>query len=152
MKLTLIAVGRAKDGPERALFTHYTKRLRWPLDLKEVEPKRKLTGDVLKNKEAELLLDGVPKDAMLVALDEKGRQCGSAAFAKQLEGWRDRSGGKIIFAIGGADGHGTALLNRADATLSLGPMTWPHMLVRALLAEQLFRAQCILHAHPYHRE
>ena len=152
MKLTLIAVGRAKDGPERALFTHYAKRLRWPLEVKEVDGKRKRAGKALKNQEAGLLLDTVPAGALLVALDQAGRPCDSVAFARRLADWRDRSGGRVIFAIGGADGHGTALLNRADAMLSLGPMTWPHMLVRALLAEQLFRAQCILHAHPYHRE
>ena len=152
MKLTLIAVGRARDGPERTLFTHYADRLRWPLDLKEVDCKRKLTGKALKNKEAGLLLDIVPREAFLIALDGDGRSCGSVEFAHRLAGWRDRSGGRLVFAVGGAGGHGSALLNRADTTLSLGPMTWPHMLVRALLAEQLFRAQCILHAHPYHRE
>jgi 23S rRNA (pseudouridine1915-N3)-methyltransferase len=152
MKLTLSAVGKAKDGPERVLFRHYADRLRWSFDLREVEEKKKLSGPALKEREAELLLGTIPDGAFLVALDEHGKQPGSVEFAHLLENWRDQSGGKVAFAIGGADGHGPPLLARAGAKIAFGRMTWPHMLVRGLLAEQLFRAQCILDGHPYHRE
>lgn len=151
MKLMLAAVGRAKKGPERALFEQYASRLKLPLDVREVEEKRPLTGPERKAREADLLLACVPAGAVVVALDERGKTYGSEAFAKVYGGWLERGAPCVAFLIGGADGHGDAVRGRADALLSLSTMTWPHMLVRAMLAEQLFRAQCILEGHPYHR-
>ena len=89
---------------------------------------------------------------MVIALDERGKNLTSADLARKLGQWRDEGRADVAFLIGGADGHGPGVKERADLVLSLGAMTWPHMLVRALLAEQLFRAQCILEGHPYHRE
>lgn len=103
-------------------------------------------------REGRLLLDAVPKDAAVAALDEKGRTFSSSALAVRIGEWRDRGVRDLAFLIGGADGLNGEVLKRADLVLSLGPMTWPHMLVRGLLAEQLYRAQCILSGHPYHRE
>lgn len=151
MKLMLAAVGRAKNGPERALFEQYAGRLRLPLEVKEVEEKRPVSSSERMAREADLLLACVPAGAVVVALDERGRMHGSEAFAKVYGGWLERGAPCIAFLIGGADGHGEAVRARADALLSLSPMTWPHMLVRAMLAEQLFRAQSILEGHPYHR-
>ncbi|RCK52170.1 50S rRNA methyltransferase [Thalassospira profundimaris] len=152
MQITLAAVGRIKAGPEKDLFDHYIARLRWPFTLREVEEKKKLPPAQLKAREAELLLGVIPENAFLIALDERGREYGSIDFAQKLEGWIDQHGGNIAFAIGGADGHGDALKARANALWSLGKATWPHMLVRALIAEQLFRAHAIQTNHPYHRE
>lgn len=152
MRLWLLAVGKARPGAHRALYELYADRLRWPLKLIEVEEKRKLTPELLKAREAELLLAQLPKGATLCALDGGGKAETSAGLAALLGKWQDGGVADLAFAIGGADGHGDALLARADRQLSLGAMTWPHMLVRGMLMEQLYRAQQILAGHPYHRE
>ncbi len=151
MRLWLAAVGRAKAGPHRALFDEYAARLSWPFTLREVEAKKRVEGEELKRLEAELLLAAVPPGATLVALDERGRALSSEAFAERLGGWRDAGVADLAFVIGGADGLAETIRQRAALTLAFGPMTWPHMLVRGLLAEQLYRAQQILAGHPYHR-
>ena len=151
MRVLLAAVGKAKAGPEFDLFHQYLRRLTPPLTLREVEEKRPLAGPQLKAREAELLLACVPEGAVVVALDERGRDLGSEAFAERFRQWRDDGTGDLAFLIGGADGHGDAVRARAELLLSFGKMTWPHMLVRALLAEQLWRTQAILSGHPYHR-
>ena len=152
MRLTIAAVGRAGRGPERDLYDHYAKRIRWPLTLREVEEKRKLPAPELMRREGELLLAAVSRGAIVVALDRRGRQMDSAAFARQLGRWRDQSVAEIAFLIGGADGHAAALLEKSSLVLSFGALTWPHQLARAMLAEQIYRGQQILAGHPYHRE
>jgi 23S rRNA (pseudouridine1915-N3)-methyltransferase len=104
----------------------------------------------IKRREAAGLLAAVPPGAFVVALDLGGRAPDSAGLAALLERWRE-TGRTLGFVIGGAEGLDGAVLDRADAVLSLGPLTWPHLLVRAMLAEQVYRAQCILAGHPYHR-
>lgn len=151
MRFFLCAVGRLRTGPEKALFDHYRKRLTFPLEVIEVEEKRALPADRLAAREAELLLARIPADAVVVALDESGRALDSEAFAARIGDWRDAGVVRLAFLIGGAGGLDESARRRADLTLSLGPMTWPHLLVRGLLAEQLYRAQCILSGHPYHR-
>ncbi|MGE5518124.1 MAG: 23S rRNA (pseudouridine(1915)-N(3))-methyltransferase RlmH [Bacteroidota bacterium] len=151
MRLWLAAVGRAKPGPELDLFQQYARRLTPPLTLREVEEKRPLPVPERKVREGELLLAAIPPGAIVVALDERGKSIGSEIFAERLGRWRDDGVGDVAFLIGGADGHGDAVRARADLLLSFGAMTWPHMLVRAMAAEQLWRAQAILSGHPYHR-
>ena len=151
MRITLVAVGRAKDGPARELFEDYAKRLRWPLELREVEERRPLPAAQLKAREGALVLAALPEGARLVALDEGGRALDSRAFAERIGRWRDEGLRDLAFAVGGAEGLSRDVLDSAALRLSLGPMTWPHLLVRPLLAEQLYRAQCILDGHPYHR-
>lgn len=151
MRVTLIAVGRAKPGPERALFDRYAARLTPPPTVREVEVKKRLDGAALTRAEGDAILAAIPDRAALIVLDERGKSLDSAAFAARLGQWRDAGTGDLALAIGGADGHAPAVRDRAELLLSLGPMTWPHMLVRALVAEQLYRAQCILGGHPYHR-
>ncbi|HEY7690277.1 MAG TPA: 23S rRNA (pseudouridine(1915)-N(3))-methyltransferase RlmH [Dongiaceae bacterium] len=151
MRIAIAAVGKWKAGPEQALFEEYRKRLKWPVTLKEVEERRPLPPPQLKAREAELLLDAVPaKAAPLVALDERGKAFSSEALARQIAGWQ-QGGGEAAFIIGGAGGLDEAVRQRAGLLLSLGAMTWPHMLVRVMLIEQLYRAQQILAGHPYHR-
>ena len=152
MRCHLIAVGRARPGPARLLFETYAERLSPPLALIEVEEKRPLPEAQLKEREAELILAALPKGAFLVLLDEHGKGLSSQGFAERLGAWRDQGVADLVFAIGGAAGPGSAAHARADFTLSLGPMTWPHLLVRFLLAEQLYRGFSILAGHPYHRE
>lgn len=152
MRIVIAAVGRFRREPERELFEAFVKRISWPIALKEVEERRPLPGPQKKAAEAAKLLAALPEGATVVALDEAGKALSSAQFAKQMGRWRDDGVGDLAFVIGGADGLDASVLERAQLTLSLGPMTWPHMMVRALLAEQLYRAQSILAGHPYHRE
>ncbi|GEO82361.1 23S rRNA (pseudouridine(1915)-N(3))-methyltransferase RlmH [Pararhodospirillum oryzae] len=148
----IVAVGRSRPGPERVLFDHYAGRLRGGLAVVEVEEKRPLPVAARKAREAALILAQVPAGAVLIALDERGRAWSSPDLARALDGWRLEARPAVVFAIGGADGHGPAVLERADVKLALGTLTWPHQLVRALIAEQIYRAQCITAGHPYHRE
>ena len=106
----------------------------------------------MKAREAELILEALPPAATLVAFDARGAAWSSREFADHLAIWRDRGVAELVFAIGGAEGLGAAVLDRAAAILSLGPMTWPHLLVRGMLLEQLYRAQQIFAGHPYHRD
>jgi 23S rRNA (pseudouridine1915-N3)-methyltransferase len=150
VKLLIACVGRAARGPERDLYQHYAERIRWPLALREVEEKRPLPAAQLIKREGALLLQAAPAKAVLVALDRRGQALASEAFADRLTRWRDQSA-DIAFLIGGAEGHGEALLQKSTLVLSFGAMTWPHLLARAMLAEQIYRAQQLIAGHPYHR-
>lgn len=151
MKITIAAIGRAARGPERELYEHYAGRIRWPLVLRELEEKRKLLAPQLMQREGELLLDAAPAGATLVMLDRRGKVLDSEAFAARLGSWRDNSVSDVAFLIGGADGHTETMLKKASLVLSFGAMTWPHLLARGMLAEQIYRAQQLLAGHPYHR-
>ena len=149
MRLVVAAVGRGRDDPAQRIFEDYSKRLPWPLELREVRAGG--GGNAGQEREATALLKGIPEGAHVVALDGEGKALASEAFAAHLARVRDDGAAVAAFLIGGADGHGAPALARADMVLSLGPMTWPHLLVRAMLAEQLWRAASILSGHPYHR-
>ncbi|MEM6728132.1 MAG: 23S rRNA (pseudouridine(1915)-N(3))-methyltransferase RlmH [Pseudomonadota bacterium] len=156
MRLTICAVGRMKRGPELELVEDYTRRLARlggqiglsAIRVSEVEAKRG-GGSA---EEARLLERAQPDGARLVCLDERGKAMSSPDFAKLLATWRDDGVQDAAFAIGGADGLTPELRARADLLLSFGPMVWPHMLVRAMLVEQLYRAASILAGTPYHRD
>ena len=147
MKLAIVAVGKLRAGPERQLFEHFAGRLKVRPDVREVDAKR--PGPAA---EAALLLAAVPAGARLVALDERGVDLSSRDLAGRLGGWRDDGNPAIAFVIGGADGLHESVRVRADLVLALGRLTWPHMLVRAMVAEQLYRIETILEGHPYHRD
>jgi 23S rRNA (pseudouridine1915-N3)-methyltransferase len=155
MRVHLAAVGRLRAGPERALIDDYLKRFDrtgrglglGPLTEHEVED-RKGGGMAA---EAALLARAVPEGAVVVALDERGSLMSSPELAATLAQWRDAGRGDLAFLIGGADGLATDLRDRADLSLSFGKMVWPHMLVRVMLVEQLYRAASILAGAPYHR-
>ena len=149
MRLVVAAVGRGRDDPAQQLFEDYRKRLPWPLELREVRVGG--GGEAGREREAAALLKGLPANACVVALDGSGKALTSEEFAAKLASLRDDGKAVVAFLIGGADGHGAPVLTHADMVLSLGPMTWPHLLVRAMLAEQLWRAASILSGHPYHR-
>ena len=157
MRIGLLAVGRLKSGPVRVLFEEYVRRLKWPLSITEVKERRRLSPPALTEREGALLLDALetlnrkrPRP-IVIALDERGTAFTSTGFAQRLGSWRDQILDPL-FIIGGADGLAQPVLDRAGLILALGAMTWPHLLVRVLLAEQLYRAQSILEGHPYHRE
>lgn len=151
MRITLAAVGRMKRGPLAGLVDDYVGRLSWPVSIREVEERRPLAAAELRAREGERLLAAVPEGARLVALDAGGEALSSEAFARRLGSWEDAGVKDLAFAVGGAEGLDARVLERADLRLSLGAMTWPHLLVRVMLAEQLYRAQSILAGHPYHR-
>jgi 23S rRNA (pseudouridine1915-N3)-methyltransferase len=159
MRLTIAAVGRLKSGPERELFDRYCERVDalarttalGPTRLAEIAESRAGSVAARKSEEAERLIDKVTGAAHLIALDARGKTMTSEAFAALLGQRRDSGTTDMAFLIGGADGHGEAVLARADLRLSLGAMTLPHGLARVILVEQLYRASTILAGHPYHR-
>jgi len=151
MRLWIAAVGRGKAGPARDLYEEYAARLSWPLTVREVEVKKQLPVAERRRQEADLLRAAVPPAATLVVLDERGAALTSPEFAARIGAWRDSGVADLAFFIGGADGVDQTLRSMANLLLCMGTMTWPHQLVRGMLAEQLYRAQQILAGHPYHR-
>ena len=137
--LHILAQGKIGRSPEADLVERYLRRITWPHLVTEI---------VDSGRQAPPL----PANSVLVLLDERGPALSSRELAKKLETWRDSGKREARFSIGGADGHGDEERSQADLLLSFGPATWPHLLVRAMLAEQLFRATSMLANHPYHRE
>ncbi len=153
MNLTIIAIGKMKKGsPEKSLIDTYVKQSLWPIRVVELEEKKSLTGPALKQAESELLLKHVPQGAKIIALDERGINISSRDFTSRLLHWQDTGTREVALLIGGADGHADVVRNRADLILSFGKMTMPHMLMRAVLCEQLYRAYTISIRHPYHKD
>ena len=144
-------IGRLRSGPFEALQTLYAGRIVPSPTIVELEIRQRLPESMLKDREAGLILKALPPGVPLIALDQRGISWSSRDLADQVAHWRDHGTGELAFAIGGAEGLGAAVLERAQTTLSLGTMTWPHLLVRGMLLEQLYRAQQILVGHPYHR-
>ena len=152
MKIFIAAIGRAKAGPERDLFETYTKRTPWTIDLREIDDRKTANAPDGRDREADALIGTVPRGGITVALDEHGKELTSLELSKRLSDWATQGYNPVSFLIGGARGHGQAVKQQADFTLSIGKMTWPHMMVRAMLVEQLYRAWSISAGHPYHRE
>jgi 23S rRNA (pseudouridine1915-N3)-methyltransferase len=140
MRFHIIAVGRLRRGVEGDLFEHFQGRIRWPLDMHEIDDRKSGTSG-RKAREGKSILAAIPDGAMVAALDEKGRDLGSEDLAARIGDWRNS----------GADGLAENVRRRADLVFAFGRATWPHLLVRGMLAEQLYRAQQILAGHPYHR-
>ncbi|WP_417269080.1 23S rRNA (pseudouridine(1915)-N(3))-methyltransferase RlmH [Celeribacter sp.] len=155
MRVHICAVGRLRSGPEATLIDDYTTRFDrtgralglGPLTLNEVEDKK---GGGM-SAEAALLERAIPKGAMIVTMDERGKTLTSPDFANKLADWRDNGRQDVAFVIGGADGIDPSLRAQSDFSISFGKMVWPHMLARAMLTEQLYRAASILAGSPYHR-
>jgi len=148
--LRVIAVGKSsRDAAETEIFARYAARIKPALELLEL-PYGLGTPVEIKRREAASILHVVDEREFLVALDGGGAAPDSLDFARLLTQWAER-GQKLSFVIGGAEGLDASIIKRANAKLSLGRLTWPHMLVRAMLAEQIFRAQMIQIGHPYHR-
>lgn len=147
---TLLAIGKMGSGPYAQAFAEYQKRLGSSLHFREIDI-RERNPALLQQKESQALLEAAGKGALLIALDGRGKQLNSEAFAKQINAWLENESRHLTFLIGGADGHTEELLKKADFMLSFGTMTWPHMLARVMLVEQLYRARQITAGHPYHR-
>ena len=148
MKIRIIAVGRQKSSPMKDLCDEYLKRMNWAVNLKEIEAPKGSTSA----QEALLILKELVKPGLVVALDERGETLTSPEFAKRMGSWQNQApGNEITFLIGGADGFDNEVRKKAKFLMSFGKQTWPHMLVRVMLMEQIYRAQQIIAGHPYHR-
>ena len=139
MLLHIVARGKIGRSPEAELVERYLKRISWPTKVTELPDQGGKMPDL-------------PANVASIVLDERGKALASTELASKLEGWRDGGKREARFIIGAADGHDEEMRRSADLLLSFGPATWPHMLARAMLAEQLFRSVSILANHPYHRE
>ncbi len=159
MRLTLAAVGRLKAGPERELVARYAERIAGTgkavgltgLTLKETDESRARRPEDRKAEEARALRALIPDGARIVALDERGKALTSEKFAAEIGAWRDAGQRDLCFVIGGADGLDESFRGEAALVFSFGAATLPHQIVRALVAEQVYRAISILAGHPYHR-
>jgi 23S rRNA (pseudouridine1915-N3)-methyltransferase len=159
MRLVVISIGRLKQGPERELTERYRERFDdigrklgfRGLDIQEIPESRARDAATRMAEEAAVISQAIPAKSALVALDERGDNIDSAAFARHLGRWRDEQVPNTIFAIGGADGLSPELRRNAKLVLAFGSATWPHQMVRVMLLEQVYRAATILAGHPYHR-
>lgn len=160
MRVHICAVGRMRAGPEKDLVDDYLTRFDrtgralglGPVKTVEVEDRKSGGRSGSMASEADLLRRSLPKGALICTLDERGKKLTSPEFATRIGDWRDMGQGDLAFVIGGADGIDRKLRQQADFSLSFGMMVWPHMLVRVMLAEQLYRAATILAGGPYHRQ
>ncbi|MBM6595443.1 23S rRNA (pseudouridine(1915)-N(3))-methyltransferase RlmH [Microvirga pudoricolor] len=158
MRLSLLAVGRLKSGPERELVERYRQRIEAMgrglglagFDMVEMPESRARRDDDRRQEEADILLEKAGQ-AVLIVFDERGKSPTSEAFAARIRQWRDDGRGDIACIIGGPDGLDPRVRQRADLVVSFGALTMPHQIVRALVTEQLYRALTILSGHPYHR-
>lgn len=144
MKITILAVGKAK-GEIESLCKEYSKRIKLPFVVRE------LSGTTNKA-EGQAILSALSAKACLVLLDERGKDLSSRELAQKIESWQEKGVQELVFAIGGADGVSDDVKERADFILGLGHKTWPHMLARLMLVEQIYRALTIIEGHPYHRD
>jgi len=159
MRVVVIAIGRLKQGPERELAERYRERFDdigrklgfRGLEIHEVAESRARDTATRMAEEAAAISALIPEKYLLVALDERGENVDSAAFARYLGRWRDQSVANTIFTIGGADGLSPDLQRKAKLRIAFGSATWPHQMVRVMLLEQIYRAATILAGHPYHR-
>ncbi|MEX0809520.1 MAG: 23S rRNA (pseudouridine(1915)-N(3))-methyltransferase RlmH [Dongiaceae bacterium] len=150
--MRILAGGRWRAAdPARALYDEYVRRLNRPIELVEIDPRSNPAERMAREGARMLEAVSTTPGRILIALDERGRSLNSAGFADRLRQWQESGAPALIFAIGGADGLAPAVRDEADLLLSFGTMTWPHLMVRAMLAEQLYRASAILSGHPYHR-
>ncbi|MCF6320311.1 MAG: 23S rRNA (pseudouridine(1915)-N(3))-methyltransferase RlmH [Rhizobiaceae bacterium] len=160
MKIKIAAIGKLKAGPEQELFSRYLKRSRnsgvqvgiSEISVQEYSESKAASVSQRKQQEANLLISNPGNGSVLVAFDENGRDLTSAQFSQYLAKERDDGVNEMVMVVGGADGLGDELLKSASTTIRLGAMTWPHQIVRILLAEQIYRAITILSGHPYHRQ
>ena len=154
MRITILSIGKFENSPHKLVFESYLKRLKWKIELKELQLKNSQNMSVEKAKEGEgeLILKALKPNSKLILLDEKGKEFTSKNFAKLISNFANESESDLTFVIGGADGLSKKLLEKNHLKISFGLMTLPHLMVRTVLIEQIYRAQTIISGHPYHRE
>lgn len=146
MKVTILAIGKCKRGSAEAeIIAEYVKRSGWEIVIKEKD-------NASQEEEAKFLQASIPHGAKVVVLDERGVNIKSMELAEKIEVWLNNGCSELCFLIGGADGHLQSTRDKADLLLSFGKLTLPHMLMRVVLTEQIYRMQTIISHHPYHRE
>lgn len=150
-KIDFIVVGKVKKGPWHDLIDDYVTRIKWPVTLIEVESKY-TDSKAQQAHEQRLILEKLDTDSFIIVLDERGDGLRSLDFSQTLKKIRDTGSEKLTFLIGGAEGFTDDIRNKANMLLSFGQQTWPHVMVRVMLLEQVYRAQQIMAGHPYHRE
>lgn len=149
MDIEILAIGKfRRPDPNKEIFDEYTKRIPWKIKILEIDGSKNLLS---KEAQSIFILNKIEKSRVIIALDERGKEFTSQDFAKKMTNYRDNSQNNISFLIGGAEGHSKIIHQKADLLLSFGKMTWPHMMVRAMLAEQIYRAYSIIIGHPYHK-
>ncbi len=151
MRVSLVAVGKLKRSPLQAAFDDYTTRLSWPVAVHEIAAAKGPTPAKRREMEAAKLQHHTSSASVVVALDKDGRDLTSEKLAAPIGDWQVSGRADVAFVIGGPDGLDDDLRRRADLILAFGDATWPHLLVRVMLAEQLYRAASILAGHPDHR-
>ncbi|MCB1651888.1 MAG: 23S rRNA (pseudouridine(1915)-N(3))-methyltransferase RlmH [Alphaproteobacteria bacterium] len=151
MKIEILAIGRLRKGPAYDLAADYQGRIQWPVSVRELESKHS-DSKLAQKDEQQKLLEAFSPGAYVIALDERGKSLPSPELAQKIEDLRLHSTSLVQFVIGGATGLGPDIRKRADFLLSFGAMTWPHMLARVMLLEQIYRCQQIINRHPYHKE
>jgi len=159
MRIFILAVGKLKSGPEHELVERYLSRSRnggralglYEFQIREISVSRANSIAQRKRQEAAAIISALPDETRLVALDETGKHKTSSQFAQMIGQWCENARRNLCFVIGGPDGLDPEIRSRADLVLSFSPLTWPHQMVRVMLAEQLYRTTTILAAHPYHK-
>ena len=151
MRVALVAVGKLKRSPLQGPFDDYITRLSWPVAIHEIAAAKGATSAKRRETEATKLQQRISSASVVVALDKDGYNLTSEALALQIGDWQVSARADVAFIIGGPDGLDDTVRRRADLILAFGQATWPHLLVRVMLAEQLYRAASILAGHPYHR-
>ncbi len=154
MKITIISIGKFENSPHRLAFENYLKRMKWDIELRELELKNahNLSVDKIKEGEGKLIAKAIKSGSVVIALDEKGKEFTSPNFAKLISNFAVQGDSHLTFLIGGANGLAAEIVAVANLKIALGLMTFPHLMVRAMLMEQLYRAQSIIAGHPYHKE
>jgi 23S rRNA (pseudouridine1915-N3)-methyltransferase len=155
MEFSILSIGKWKASPEKSLFESYLRRMPWQIQLVELDSRERDDAQRQKQEEAQRLRDSCKQLAVrkIIVLDERGKDWPSRELAGTLRRWQDEQAvRKVAVIIGGHAGVADELRQEADLCLSLGKLTWPHLLVRALVAEQLYRSYCVLTNHPYHRD
>lgn len=146
MKIIILAIGKCKrNSPEAAIIAEYIKRSNWDVQIKEKDNSNQ-------EDEAKFLQENIPANAKVIVLDERGENLKSIELATKVENWQINGCSELCFLIGGADGHLETTRQKADLLLSFGRLTYPHILMRAILTEQIYRMQTVISHHPYHRE
>lgn len=151
MNIQILACGRLKNGAHKDLFDDYLKRMDWGVTLHEIDSKHKEQGKIHTDECAQIL-GKLSAQSFIVAMDERGKTFSSRDFAGKIQDLQNAGQSQIQFILGGADGLSNEIRSRANLLLSFGKQTWPHMLARVMLLEQIYRSQQILKNHPYHRD
>ncbi len=152
MKINILSIGKFKDKSCEALFNEYKKRTGFNINLKELNIKKNLSGEKLKEEEGKLLLQNCnANNSKIISLDERGKIITTIEFCDLITKYQNEGNVNIDFIIGGSDGLSQEVRDKSDFVLSLGKMVFPHLFVRVMLIEQLYRVDCLQNNHPYHK-